>query len=226
LTSSNIASHLEECSSGAHLCSVYNTREEQFASFVPYIKIGLEREEKCLYILDENSRSDILMALSLSNVDVGSALESGALLFLTKPGTCLESKQFDSASMMQFLEDALTDSKLGGFSGLRIAVEMNWILGSDTSHKHLMNFASGVTDFVVHKEASLLCQCNMSLLPADMVKSLIYAHPLIIFADMLCENTFYSPAGHLPQGDSDGESLDDLLISVSVSEYLRRNSSN
>ncbi len=40
-----------------HLCLIYDTLEEQFAAALPYLRIGLERGEKCLYIVDENSSS-------------------------------------------------------------------------------------------------------------------------------------------------------------------------
>src|SRR5437899_518278 len=33
-----------------HQCLIYNTREEQFAAALPFLKAGLERWERCLYI--------------------------------------------------------------------------------------------------------------------------------------------------------------------------------
>ena len=38
-----------------HLCVIYDTQEEQFAAALPYLRTGLERGEKCLYIVDENT---------------------------------------------------------------------------------------------------------------------------------------------------------------------------
>ena len=46
-----------------HLCLIYDTREEQFAAALPYLKIGLERGEKCLYVVDENTAAAVLDAL-------------------------------------------------------------------------------------------------------------------------------------------------------------------
>jgi hypothetical protein len=35
-----------------HLCSIYESAEEQFAVAIPFIRIGLDRGEKCIYIAD------------------------------------------------------------------------------------------------------------------------------------------------------------------------------
>ena len=46
-----------------HLCLIYDTQEEQFAAALPYLRTGLERGEKCLYIVDENTAAAVLDAL-------------------------------------------------------------------------------------------------------------------------------------------------------------------
>src|SRR5947208_2229743 len=62
-----------------HLCLIYDTREEQFAAALPYLKIGLERGEKCLYVVDENTAAAVLDALRRGGTDVDDYLRSGAL---------------------------------------------------------------------------------------------------------------------------------------------------
>jgi MEDS: MEthanogen/methylotroph, DcmR Sensory domain len=44
-----------------HLCPIYDTQEEQFAAALPYLRTGLERGEKCLYVADENSLAESWM---------------------------------------------------------------------------------------------------------------------------------------------------------------------
>lgn len=38
------------------ICLIYETREEQLAAAIPFIRMGLEREEQCVYIIDENTQ--------------------------------------------------------------------------------------------------------------------------------------------------------------------------
>ena len=72
-----------------HLCLIYDTQEEQFAAALPYLRIGLDRGEKCLYIVDENTAAAVLDALRKSGTDVDHYLRSGALTIMPKQETYL-----------------------------------------------------------------------------------------------------------------------------------------
>ena len=62
---------LEQLAPRTHLCSIYETPEEHFAVAVPFIKIGLDRGEKCIYIADDGTdaavRETLLPRASTSN---------------------------------------------------------------------------------------------------------------------------------------------------------------
>lgn len=58
-------------------CLLYETREEQFAATVPFIRLGLERGEKCLYIAGENTAAVVLAALEAGGIDTAAALHPG-----------------------------------------------------------------------------------------------------------------------------------------------------
>ena len=53
-----------------HLCLIYSSREEQFAVIGPSVEIGLERDEKVLYIADENSAVTVRDAIRQRGIDV------------------------------------------------------------------------------------------------------------------------------------------------------------
>jgi hypothetical protein len=36
-----------------HCCLIYETEEEQFAAALPFLRSGLDRGEKCLFVADE-----------------------------------------------------------------------------------------------------------------------------------------------------------------------------
>lgn len=42
-----------------HFALIYETQEEQFSAAIPFMRQGLERGEKCLYVADENTREDV-----------------------------------------------------------------------------------------------------------------------------------------------------------------------
>lgn len=62
-----------------HLCLIYETQEQQFAAALPFLKIGLERGEKCLYIADANNTATLVNATRAHGLDVDAAIRQGSL---------------------------------------------------------------------------------------------------------------------------------------------------
>lgn len=74
-----------------HFALIYETEEERFRAVVPFVRQGLERGERCLYVIDERSedRDAVIGALRDGGVSVNDATESGALSFTTVRDTYL-----------------------------------------------------------------------------------------------------------------------------------------
>ncbi len=102
-----------------HLCSVYDTKEEQFATMIPFIKTGLSRGENCIYIVDDNTAQDVLSAMKFEGIDVDSNIKSGSLSIFNKQGTYLKHGYFDPKLMIQFLKDTVDSAKAEGYKALR-----------------------------------------------------------------------------------------------------------
>src|SRR5512136_252532 len=78
-----------------HLCLIYETREEQFAAVIPFIKIGLERGERCLYVVDDNTAEMVIGAMKEAGLDVEGAAGSGRLSIVRKQDAYLKEGYFD-----------------------------------------------------------------------------------------------------------------------------------
>ena len=55
---------------GDHAALFYRSRSEQFAAAIPYIEIGLSRNERCLYIAGDNSVPMVSDAMQAAGIDV------------------------------------------------------------------------------------------------------------------------------------------------------------
>ena len=64
---------------GDHLCLVYEDHAAQLKSVARFVAIGLERNERCLYIADDRQSEDVLTALYDSGVDVDRQIDRKAL---------------------------------------------------------------------------------------------------------------------------------------------------
>lgn len=53
--SNQLIAALEQLGPHDHLCSFYENQQEQFAVSIPFLRIGLGRGEKCVYIGDRDT---------------------------------------------------------------------------------------------------------------------------------------------------------------------------
>ena len=55
---------LEQLGPHDHFCSIYENREEHYGVAIPFMQIGLDRGEKCIYIADDGTVGDVRQAWS------------------------------------------------------------------------------------------------------------------------------------------------------------------
>ena len=107
-----------------HLCVIYETPEQLFAVTVPFLKNGLERGEKCLYIADENTATSILDAMRGEGVDIDRPVKQGMLAVVNKGGEYLRKGYFDPDEMIHYLAGNVRGAKEAGYPAFRFAGEM------------------------------------------------------------------------------------------------------
>ena len=176
-----------------HLCLIYENQKEQFDAVIPFIKIGLGRGEKCIYIADDNTAVQVLNAMRADGIDVESALNKGALVIATKKETYLKQGYFDPDEMIRFLKVATDSAKKDGFPALRVTGEMTWVLGKDPGSMRLMEYESKLNLFFPVNDCLAICQYNKNRFDPDIIKSVINTHPLIIAGGFVCKNFYYIP---------------------------------
>lgn len=89
-----------------HFCSIYRSKREQFVTVVPFIRFGLERHEKCLYIVDDRTKKEVIEAFRRVGVELDPYLATNQLEFLTKKETYLLQGYFSPSKMINLLRNA------------------------------------------------------------------------------------------------------------------------
>ena len=176
-----------------HLCLIYRTQEEQFAAVVPFIRIGLERGERCVYIVDDNTAETVVGAIAARGTDVGGALRSGRLAILNKQDAYLKQGYFDPDWMIDFLARAVDEAKGAGFPALRVTGEMTWVLGGEAGTHRLMEYEAKLNYFFPDHDALAICQYNYGRFQPQVIGDVISTHPLVIFGNTVCRNYHYVP---------------------------------
>src|SRR5665647_1367853 len=74
---------IEDLQPGNNLCCIYDTEEEHRELLTPYLKNGLDKHEKVIYIVDAHTAETVLGYLRDAGVEVEPYLSSGQLAILS-----------------------------------------------------------------------------------------------------------------------------------------------
>lgn len=205
-----------------HLCLIYESLEEQMAAAIPFIRIGLERGDKCIYIADENTVESVMAAMREQGIDVDVQTASGALSVQTKQDSYLKQGSFDPDWMINFLTEATGEAVKDGFKALRVTGEMTWILGGEPGVERLIEYEAKLNYFLPKHDCLVICQYNRHRFPARTLIDVIHTHPLVIYGTMVCRNFYFVPPEEfLKQEAQDGSmELERLLAGLLERERI------
>lgn len=199
--SSRLLTALERLKIHDHLCLFYETKEQQIAATVPFMRIGLARGEKCLFVSDEKTSPAFLNAMKQDGVNVDAAMKSGALCLADKKKSYLRKSRFDPDEMLSFLGEATQAAVQEGFSALRGIGEMTWALEGGTEAEKLMEYESKLNLFAPTAPFTAMCQYDRSRFSHDDILKAIQTHPHVTLGDLVCKNFYYVPPDEFLKSD-------------------------
>ena len=166
-----------------HLALLYSGHREQFDVMTPFLRSGLERGERCLYLADEVTPTSTLNKLRSEGIEVDNALAAKSLV--------VESRKrgyFDPENMIRFLKEATESAIADGFTALRIGSDMSWILARQGGIERLSDFEAMLNYFFPQFPALGICQYNLQRFKPDTVKEIVLAHPSVIVGGAIRKN--------------------------------------
>jgi PAS domain S-box-containing protein len=178
---------------GDHLCAIYQTPEQQQRILIPYIRQGLERREKVVYIIDHSTAESILVLLEQAGVPARQALASGQMEIFSRDEAYLAGGSFDPDRMIATLKQLEAKALEAGWSALRITGEMTWILSKLPGVERLIEYEATLNYFFPGSHSLGICQYWEEKFDPAILLDVVRAHPYVISGDLVCENTFYVP---------------------------------
>lgn len=210
---------IEQLGNHDHICLIYRNQKEQFATAIPYMRIGLQRGDQCMYITDDNTKRKVIHAMKKDGIDVDTALKKRALIFATKNDSYLKGGSFDPDALIKnVLVKAALDAKKDGYSSLRITGEMTWALGSEPGNDRLVEYEAKLNYFFPKYNASAICQYNQKRFPPRIIKDVIYMHPIVAYGGSVNKNYHYIPPKDFLEKNTDAEKVKQLLKSIHLTE--------
>src|SRR5438270_8072538 len=117
-----------ELQHGDHICWIYGSDEEHQEVLTRFLKEGLERNERVLYLTRHFTDKKVMEYLRAADVPAEDVLRSGQLVFLKAETAYLGEGGFRPERMEQAFRQAAAQAVADGYRGLRAASETEWLI--------------------------------------------------------------------------------------------------
>jgi signal transduction histidine kinase len=211
----HLGRRLEGLSPTVHLCVPYRGREEQFAVAAPFIRIGLERRERCVYVEGGVPASALLSALKSLGFEAGPAVQSGALTTIPYPGPYVEDGRFDPERMIRWFAESDDAARSAGYSRVRYIGEMTWALGPYPGVERLAEYEAKLNPFLRERPIAVLCHYDRDRFGGDVIREMLAVHPVVVARGEVCRNAYYVPPEEYFSAHWPAREIDWLLDSIS-----------
>ena len=200
---------------GDHVCTLFTSREEQVNAAIDYIRGGLARGERCLYVCGEQTPDEFRAELRDAGIDASAEEKRGALILITKREGHLKGGSFKASRMIDMLTRAVADALKAGFAGLCAAGDMTWLLDEAPGSHEIVEYEALLNHFYSSNRALGLCQYNRNRLSAKILDTCLATHRHIrVEGPMLLENPFYELPEDAMMIPRDGDGVDDRIAQI------------
>jgi hypothetical protein len=171
-----------------HACAFVTGPAEEQAVIDPFLRDGMGRGEKAVYIVDPKHRDD-------HEARLGAAAPSADLLEVrTWDEAHLQGGSFDQDRMMTALDRMIREHAASGRPPMRLVGQMGWVFSSPPGIEQLVAYEASVNEVLNRGKTPTVCVYDARRLSGSLVIDLLRAHPLTVMNGVLHENPFYTPA--------------------------------
>lgn len=167
---------------GDHVVFIYDDTAELTAFVVPYVKGGLARGDRCLYVVDDLEPAEVTGALAEGGVDVEREMERGALSLMDAQ-EFYGLPSFGSSRAIERHFKGLAEAAPHGFAGLRIAAEMTWIQKTGIDDDALAEYEALLDEITGPTPLTVACLYRKGEFPAALLQRLVRTHARVIADD-------------------------------------------
>jgi anti-anti-sigma regulatory factor len=143
---------------GEHACCRFAQADDRARLAVAFVRAGLERGHKVVYLSGEDEGATLLAGLAAVDDRVDQALERAQLEVRSAPDDYLPDGTFDPARRRDGLREEYARALADGYPGLSVATDMSWALGLSLGSDELVTYEHGVT-MMMKPDARLMFLC-------------------------------------------------------------------
>jgi DcmR-like sensory protein len=165
---------------GEHLCAFFNTRIDLLNLVVPYIKAGLEDNEFCLWITDENMEQQAMEALQQVLPDAPQRVSRKQLEILPASEWYLSAGVFDAGKSFRNWAARGRLAEANRFVGARTTGTPFWLQSNEDWRQFLM-YEQAVHQAIETQRVISLCTYPVGICSAkDMIGTFASHHAVLM----------------------------------------------
>ena len=208
---------------GTHMLCLYDTEEEHRSWVTPFLREGLERGERVIYLRDRRSAETILDYLREVGVDPDPYVDSEQFTLPAARQTLFSDGRFDPQTALQNLSREIERAIEYGFTGLRMTSEMSWATHRRPGSGRLMEFECKSNGIFAEELFIGMCQYDRRrFTPAQLLEAMA-VHPEILSEQGRHRNIFFSTPRHVGEDCAATALLEHRLETIATrSRALRR----
>ncbi len=180
---------LEKLGLHDHIALICRGPRERLDVLVPFLRIGLSRGEKCLLCCASQRAEELFGAISGAGIDIGTSLARGAIVASRAARDA--GAPFDPDATVAFLSAAARQARSERYSGLRVCVDVAFVLGEERDFGRINEFQAKLHEFVAGQDGISLCVHDSDELPPEVILAALRSHPQVIHDGALLDNFYF-----------------------------------
>jgi hypothetical protein len=166
---------------GDHYCGIYRTDEDHRTLVIDFIRHGVERGEKILYIVNIQTAAQLKATLETGGVDAEALIQKGQLVILTAKEAYLKGGEFNPDKMVALLKEETEKALAEGYQALRVTGEMTWALAGEPGSERLVEYESKLNQFFPNSKCYAMCQYDRRRFDSELLLEILQTHPKVLF---------------------------------------------
>ncbi|MEL7566343.1 MAG: MEDS domain-containing protein [Dehalobacterium sp.] len=166
--------------SGEHLTYINYESDKRIDYFGAFLAVGIERNEKCIYWVEDTSPEKIIKNLEYFNIDTNDCFERGQLIIGPAKDFYLENGIFSIELVMKKWLMLLLDAKKDGFVGIRLIGETGWLTHGKMFDK-FMEYESEFNEKNSGTDFTAICQYKVDKCTTEMIKWILQNHRYVLY---------------------------------------------
>ncbi|ANF30566.1 hypothetical protein A0130_01750 [Leifsonia xyli] len=173
-----------------HVCAFVQDRAEADAALDPFVRDGVDRGDRLVYLVDSATPAAPLTRLRRLGYDAPALLADGRAEVRTWAETYLRTGGFDPDDMLGQLDELLGSAPE---PRIRLVADMGWAAGDRDTGDELIEFEARANFLHARHRHVVICAYDTSRFDGAFIIDILRTHPMVLIGGILQENPFFVP---------------------------------